>query len=134
MKRLAYILLSFSILLGCSNDDDSNPEVVLSGLSGKWNLVNVNGGFVGVNHDFENGIIVWDFNETNNKVVITNSNTDDTIEDSFPTGTYNYSILEVQGNQELVVDNRNLGNFEISGSQFIVDENFRDGFRFTFSR
>ncbi len=134
MKRLIYILLSFTILLSCSNDDDSNPEIVVSGLSGKWNLVNVSGGFIGVDHDFATGVIVWDFNETNKTVVITNTNTDDTLEDSFPTGTYDFLIIDNQGVNELMVDNRNLGNLEIANSQLVIDENFRDGFRFTFNR
>ena len=134
MKHLLYILL-FAITVGCSNDDDtSDPDISSSGLNGTWNLVNVLGGFVGIDHDFENGVIIWDFDENNNTVNITNNNTDNTIYDVLPTGTYTYSLVDIQGNQELVVGDRNLGNLEINDSEFTVNEQFRDGFRVTFRR
>ncbi len=132
----AYILLFFTII-GCSNDDDgamTNPDVDLSGIMGTWNLSNVSGGFVGIDHDFENGTIVWEFDEVNKKVVIVNNNTDDAVEDILPSGTYDYSIISVNGNQEFIINGVNKGTIEIVNTQFTISENFRDGFRFEFNR
>ncbi len=134
MKRALYITI-LAIVLGCSGDDDTNVIIPLTGIDGVWNLINVTGGFVGTDHDFESGLITWDFEESSQTVTITNNNTDDTLEDSFPSGTYTYTIITAQGgNQEILVDGRNIGNFELTSNQFTIDETFRDGFRFTFRR
>ncbi|GAA4271688.1 hypothetical protein GCM10022258_09820 [Aquimarina gracilis] len=119
------------MLLSCSNDDDSSSS---SELSGTWSLINVSGGFVGLDHDFNTGIVVWVFNESSNTVSITNNNTDDSIEDLLPTGTYDYSIETVGENREFILDNINRGNFEIMDNQLTINEQFRDGFNFTFIR
>lgn len=137
MNRFAFISLVFLFFtIGCSNDDnnDSNPDIDSLELNGTWNFVNVSGGFVGIDHDFTTGTIVWVFNETNSTVAITNNNTDDSIEDLLPTGTYDYSVIDVGGQREFVLDNVNRGNFEITQNQFVISEPFRDGFQFTFNR
>ncbi len=136
MNRLAFLSLIFLFtVLGCSNDDNSSdsggntPE-----LNGTWNLISVTGGFVGIDHNFDVGTIIWNFNESSNTIAVTNNNTDDSIEDILPTGIYNYSIITVGEVLEFIVDDVNRGNFEIITNQFTVNEPFRDGFRFTFSR
>lgn len=126
------------VIIGCSSDDDVtpvNPPSNPSGLIGIWNLVNVTGGFSGINDDFEKGVIVWDFDDTKKRVEVTNNNAaNSSTEDLFPTGVYTFSIVTINGNKELIVNERNLGNFEITTNEFIVDEQFKDGFRYTFRR
>lgn len=137
MNRLVFFSVIFLFTsIGCSNDDDttSDPDINTSELNGTWNLVNVNGGFVGIDHDFSTGTIVWVFNDTNTTVTITNNNTDDAIEDLLPTGTYDYTVVTIGDNLELIVDSVNRGNFEITMNQFTIVEQPRDGFRFTFGR
>ncbi|WP_159025454.1 hypothetical protein [Aquimarina sp. Aq78] len=137
MKHFIYIVFLFA-MIGCSGDDDGNPVDPApnpSGLTGIWNLVNITGGFAGVNENFEKGIIVWDFDDTKKRVEVTNNNAaSSSIEDLFPTGTYTFSIVTIDGNKELIVNDRNLGNFEITTDEFIIDEQFKDGFRYTFQR
>ncbi|WP_281986258.1 hypothetical protein [Aquimarina aggregata] len=134
MKPLfsVYVVLILS-MISCSNDDDSN-DAIASGLNGKWNLVNISGGFTGIDHDFANGTIVWDFNETNNMVTVTNNNTDTTISDILPSGTYSYSIVDKESIKELIVNDINRGTFEMTNDEFIINEQFRDGFRVVFRR
>ncbi|MBQ0733259.1 hypothetical protein [Aquimarina celericrescens] len=137
MNRFFVLVFVFLFTtLSCSNDDDtsSDPDVNIPDLSGSWNMVNVTGGFVGINHDFSNGIIIWNFNETNKTITITNNNTDDSVEDLLPTGTYDYSLVSIQGNQELILDGVNRGNFEVTASELIIEQQIRDGFRYTFRR
>jgi hypothetical protein len=137
MKHFIYVVFLF-IMIGCSGDDDGNPVDPIpnpSGLTGIWNLVNVTGGFAGINEDFKKGVIVWDFDDTKKRVEVTNNNAaSSSTEDLFSTGEYAFSIVTIDGNKELIVNERNLGNFEITTDEFIIDEQFKDGFRYTFQR
>ncbi|EZH75520.1 hypothetical protein ATO12_01690 [Aquimarina atlantica] len=137
MKHFIYVVFLF-VIIGCSGDDDGNPvnpPSNSSGLTGIWHLVNVTGGFAGINDNFEKGVIVWDFDDTKKRVEVTNNNAaNSSTEDLFPTGVYTFSIVTINGNKELIVNERNLGNFEITTNEFIVDEQFKDGFRYTFQR
>ncbi len=137
MKHFICVVFLF-VIIGCDSDDDVtpvNPPSNPSGLIGIWNLVNVTGGFSGINDDFEKGVIVWDFDDTKKRVEVTNNNAaNSSTEDLFPTGVYTFSIVTINGNKELIVNERNLGNFEITTNEFIVDEQFKDGFRYTFRR
>ncbi|WP_271781933.1 hypothetical protein [Aquimarina algiphila] len=135
MKYFIYFFTSI-LIIGCSGDDDvvTNPDLNSSGLGGEWNLINVSGGFIGINENLDKGIIIWNFNETNKNVVITNNNMNDAINDILPSGTYNFSMVTINGNEELIINDRNLGNFELTNNEFTIDEQFRDGFRYTFQR
>ncbi len=134
MKRFIYIFFLFTIISCSSDDDNPGTDVNSSALGGKWNLVNISGGFLGVDHDFENGVIIWDFNENSKTITVTNNNTDTTINDILPTGTYPYSLMTIQGNQELFITEISRGNFELSGNEFIINEQFKDGMRIIFRR
>ena len=131
MKHFVCILLFLAI--GCSEDDDTSPNPNLSGVQGEWNLVNVTGGLIGLNENFEKGVIVWEFNEGKKILKITNNNTTN-VYDVLPSGTYAYSILTVNDSKELIIDDKNIGNFELTTDQFTIDDQFRDGFRATFNR
>ncbi len=134
MKYFICILLFFTII-GCSGDDDTtDPNMNSSGLNGKWSLVQVTGGFVGVDDSFENGVIVWDFNEAAKRVQVTNNNTKDVIYDVLPSGTYDYTVDGVQSNLEFVVDKKKMGKFQLIDNQFTVEEQLKDGFRVVFRR
>ncbi|MDH7445645.1 hypothetical protein [Aquimarina sp. 2201CG14-23] len=131
MRYLCILFLSI-ILCSCSNDDNNNNRSTM--LEGTWNLVNVTGGFAGINQDFERETIVWNFNESNNTVVVTNNSTITGVYDGFPTGTYSYSIVAPADTDELVVNEINLGTFTITSSSFTVSQQFRDGFQVQFER
>ena len=130
MKRILFLLL-VALFFSCSNDDDGSSFI---GLQGKWNLINVSGGFIGADNDFDKGIIVWEFDEISKQVVITNNNTEPGISDGLPTGTYSYSILPLNDVMELVVNEINLGVLEIRDQSFTLNELPRDGFVFSFER
>ncbi|WP_299253550.1 hypothetical protein [uncultured Aquimarina sp.] len=53
MRNLYFLLISL-VFISCSNDVH-NPSV---SLQGEWNLVNVTGGFTGIDQDFERGTII----------------------------------------------------------------------------
>ncbi|MDY8135791.1 hypothetical protein [Aquimarina sp. 2201CG5-10] len=129
---LVSILLLLFVFSGCSNDDDA---INFFSLDGTWDMVNVNGGFLGIDEDFANGTIIWDFDETNFTVTITNNNTNDEIYTILPTGTYPYSVTAFGGGQEFIINEMIIGNFGVnSNNEFVIDQQLRDGFKFTFRR
>ena len=59
-----YLYIPFMFLLfSCTSDDDNQKTEAT--LNGSWHLVNISGGLVGVNDDFDTGLITWIFNENN---------------------------------------------------------------------
>ncbi|WP_299221789.1 hypothetical protein [uncultured Aquimarina sp.] len=131
MRHLFIIMLSI-ILISCSNDDDTINRS--DSLQGEWNLVNVTGGFAGIDQDFERGTIIWNFNESTNMVTVTNTSTITGVYDGFPSGVYSYSIVAPADIDELVVNDINLGTFTVSSTNFQVTQQFRDGFEIRFER
>ncbi|MBP2833554.1 hypothetical protein J8281_15265 [Aquimarina sp. U1-2] len=137
MNRIFLLIcIALHTLSSCSNDDNSsmNPDANILDFNGQWHLINVSGGFVGLDHNFDRGVVVWSFNDTGNTVTIVNNNNDSTIQDLLPTGTYRYSIISVRGNQEFILDDINRGNFERTANGFNITESFKDGLKFIFQR
>ena len=137
MKTPFYIFILALLLISCNNDDDNgsqqNNEPTING---SWSLVNVYGGFAGVDEDFETGLIIWDFNQDNLTVEVTNSNTTNVIYDGFPSGTYNYEIVTLtNGDSSIVIDTFSYTITTLSTSQLVLDEGVAaDGFLLTFTR
>lgn len=130
--------LSFITLSSCSldNNNDIKQQVYKS----YWHLINVSGGFSGVDNDFDLNKIIWSFNEEENELTVTNTNTED-LEDGLDTGTYTYSVDE-DDNKDLflTINSNEFGNFTVSETQLIIDQNITtngtgaDGFIYTFKR
>ena len=135
MKITFYAFVLILLAVSCNSDDDTqhNNRPMLNG---SWSLVNVSGGFAGVNDDFEMGIITWDFNPINLKLTVTNTNTTNVIYDGFPTGTYDYEELSSVGeNDSLIVNTLSYEITILSSSQLVLDEGVAaDGFLLTFSK
>lgn len=51
------------LVISCSTNNDLSIEE-------KFYLVNVSGGFAGVNENFDRGQIIWTFNEQNSTLII----------------------------------------------------------------
>ncbi|MFI0427847.1 hypothetical protein [Mariniflexile sp. HMF6888] len=136
-----YILiafLSFITLTNCSigNNDDIPDQIITT----YWHLTNVSGGVAGVDNDFDLNDIVWHFNNTTNKLTIKNTNTDDTIEDGFDSGVYNFSVTTVGSDEFLVINSNEFGKVVVTQTQLTIDQNMTtsgtgaDGFIYTFTR
>jgi hypothetical protein len=130
--------LSFITLTNCSigNNEDLPDQIITI----YWHLTNVSGGVAGVDNDFDVNDIVWHFNNTTNKLTVNNTNTDDTIEDGFDSGVYDFSVTTVGSDEFLIIDSNELGNVEATQTQLIIDQNITtsgtgdDGFVYTFTR
>ncbi|HMB63682.1 MAG TPA: hypothetical protein VKN36_11455 [Eudoraea sp.] len=122
MKRKYAIVLTnlVFIIAGCSKNTDTSGIVPLNG---RWNLVNVSGGFAGINEDFEEGTIVWNFEAATGTLTIENNNTSDALYDGLPSGSYQYSILTDDKNLFLYIDNRESGAIFTSLGEIVLDQN-----------
>ncbi len=135
MKTTFYVFVLTLLMVSCSNNDDeqqnSNPT-----LDGSWSLVNVSGGFAGIDYDFEVGLITWVFNQGDLELTVTNTNTTNVIYDGLPSGIYDYEVLTQTGEDTSVVINTfNYTITTLSSSQLVLDEGIAfDGFLLTFSR
>ena len=137
MKNTIYILTFTLLMLSCNTDDNSQQNAEPT-IGGQWNLVNVIGGLAGVDDDFEVGLIIWDFNEDNLELTVTNNNTANVIYDGLSSGTYDYEVLSTTGEAAyLVIHNFGINHeiITLNASQLVLEEGVAaDGFLLTFSR
>ncbi len=135
MKTTFYVFVLTLLMVSCSNNDDeqqnSNPT-----LDGSWSLVNVSGGFAGIDYDFEVGLITWVFNQGDLELTVTNTNTTNVIYDGLPSGVYDYEVLTPTGEDTSVIINTfNYTITTLSSSQLVLNEGIAfDGFLLTFSK
>ncbi|MFC0603324.1 hypothetical protein [Winogradskyella pulchriflava] len=134
MKTCFYILALMLLTLSCNSDDD-NHQTNIPTLDGEWSLVNVFGGLAGVDDDFDVGTIIWDFDEDNSELTVTNTNTANVVYDGFPSGTYDYELLTTDGDTSIIINTFTYRITSLTSSQLVIDEGIAlDGFLLTFSR
>ncbi len=117
------ILIAFVLTLALSNCTDNDDGAKKDILTGTWNVKNISGGFVGIDDDYESGVIVWTFNANNATLSVENNNEADVIYDGLPTGSYSYAILTVEGEQFLEIDGQEQFGIVLSSGQVLLDEN-----------
>ena len=119
------------LLSSCSTNNNLSIEQ-------KFYLVNVSGGFAGVNFNFDKGQIIWTFNEQNSTLNI-KKNTNESFS-GLNEGIYSYSIVNINNNLFLHIDENELGGVSTSENGMIIDENMRstgsgaDGFIMTLEK
>ncbi len=119
------------------NDTDQDQQTYKS----LWHLINVSGGVSGVNDSFSLGTIVWSFNETTLKLTIENDNTDDTKQDGWDSGTYDYLLDQTDSRDFLTISGTEVGELIFtSENNMIINENEKstgtaaDGLIYTLQR
>ncbi len=138
MKTLRITLLLFfaTLLTNCSTGNDNNTSA-LPPLGGTWKLVNVRGGFVGVNDSFPPGQITWTVNTANQTVTVVNNNNNPNMQEILDSGVYNYT-LQADPNaicaQTFNVNNMDMGCFTVSANDLVITYEYADGFTLTFVR
>ena len=136
MKNLK--LLSFLMIIGlfnsCSVDDDYNNN---PSLLGAWNLVEVSGTIAGTTDEFALGTIVWNFSTS--EVAVLNTNTNDSLQDGFDSGTYDYILANTPAsnsicNQTIAFAADDTRCIEFSNNVLIITENIADAVTYKFIR
>ncbi|WP_133248451.1 hypothetical protein [Flagellimonas aquimarina] len=121
MERFIITILCFIALTACSNTDNESKEDILSGV---WNVQNISGGFVGMDQDFEEETITWTFNADNSTLTVVNNNVlVDVIYDGLDTGSYPYTIIEVDNERFLEIDGQEFGGILFTNGQLLLDQN-----------
>ncbi|WP_242135540.1 hypothetical protein [Aestuariivivens marinum] len=138
-KNIIFLLAIVLSVTSCSlkNDTDQDQQTYKS----LWHLINVSGGVSGVNDSFSLGTIVWSFNETTLKLTIENDNTDDTKQDGWDSGTYDYLLDQTDSRDFLTISGTEVGELIFtSENTMIINENEKstgtaaDGLIYTLQR
>lgn len=134
MKKSTYLMVLLLLSLSCNQNDDT-PQNDEATLHGSWSLTHILGGLAGVNDDFETGLIVWDFNDNDHTINITNNNTSNVIHSGYPSGVYNYEVITTANDTTLIIENTELKITSLTTHHLIIDEGYiSDGFQYTFSK
>tara|TARA_R110002111_G_scaffold6659_4_gene28301 strand:- start:1225 stop:1644 length:420 start_codon:yes stop_codon:yes gene_type:complete len=122
MKAYGLMLFLGLILVftGCSTD---NAHEKNDKLGGTWSLINVSGGFAGIDEDFEKEAIVWKFDTKDGTLIVANNDGSNAINNGLPTGTYTYSVLQEKDQFYLEVNDKEIGEIVIDKSQLVLDQN-----------
>lgn len=130
-----YILIGFGLLTSCKNDDVSTHEETISGI---WNLKNVSGGLQGINIDYNEGEVQWNFNPSNKTLIVENNIITTGPEDIYAgldSGTYNYEIQQDAETQTLFINDVQRGIIILLNDNLKIDDGLAtDGFITEFER
>lgn len=120
IKGLITFYALLFVISGCQENGDSAESTPVSG---DWNLVNVSGGFAGINENFEKGSIVWTFDADQGTLEVANNNSSNALYDGLPSGNYTYDTMEEEGNLFLFIDNIESGGVTISKDEMVLNQN-----------
>ncbi|MEZ4971579.1 MAG: hypothetical protein R2814_18280 [Flavobacteriaceae bacterium] len=107
-------------LNGCSTEGtlENNDK-----LHGTWNLINVSGGFAGVDEGMEKGQIVWKFDTDAGTLAISGINGPNNHYYGLPMGTYTYSLLAGGDQYYLQLNDKEIGEVVVAKSKLFLDQN-----------
>jgi hypothetical protein len=108
-------------------------------LKGSWNMVKVTGGEEGINNTITEGLVSWTFDGAGEIIV---NNTVGVYEGGvLSSGTYNYNVINSEGNTYLEIENNEFGLYTITNGRLTMNEAFTsdglgkvDGFKQYFKR
>jgi hypothetical protein len=96
-KLTLIMILGIVFFTSCNNEDDS---IQTTNLNGTWNLKNVSGGFPGIDVDYENGIVTWQFVPEFENLIVLSSLINNGPQSAYlplQSGNYNYAVTETNG-------------------------------------
>ena len=120
-KFLCLLIFALGFTTSCKNDNDL-PKA--TEIQGTWDLVNVSGGFAGVNCDYSQGEITWTFE--NNQLTVDDNYIGDTMQicsSGLSLSSGSYSVLESNGNLFLVLEGQEAGGITIADDVLVIDTN-----------
>lgn len=124
MNKIISISILFVLIFSSCEENEPN-----TGLLGTWEMINYNGGLLGISENVPKGTFSLTFT-TKSVTVKNNSLPFNWIEE----GTYSYSINQVGEEMGLSVDDTDLGILKIEKSTLSVDQRSFDGFQYVFSK
>ena len=125
------------LLTGCA---DTDTPVEDEPLKGTWYLLNISGGFAGMDQDFEKGSIIWEFDLEQQSLRVINNAFSNALYTGLDTASYRYSVHVENGSSYLRVNDVEFGGVTFFDSKMVVDQNLgsqgngADGFVFVMER
>ena len=110
--------ITCNTLINCNDAEDENQAENLNGI---WSIKNISGGIAGIDDNYETGIITWTFN--NQILIVENNESQGNIYSGFESGTYNYSINEINGNNYIIINNDEYGGYTFSINNLTINQN-----------
>ena len=122
MKKQGFIfcMMLSMMLAGCA---DTDTPIEDDPMQGTWNLLNISGGFAGVDQDFEKGSIVWEFDPEQQSLTVINNAPSDALYTGLDTASYRYSVLVINGSSYLRINDVEFGGLAFFNSKMVVDQN-----------
>lgn len=141
MHMILMLLLLSACEQGGQNEAGTSVDLKLGqALEGSWNLVNISGGFAGIDQDIEAGEVLWTFDRQLSMLTIEKRQEPEAPFGGLPSGAYSYSLLPMDGKLYLIVDGAEEGEIFLQEGQLVLDGNSRsegsgaDLFVFIFQR
>jgi hypothetical protein len=130
------LVIGFIAFTGCNSDDDNSTQKET--MSGVWNLKNVRGGLLGIDIDYSQGEVNWNFNLESGTLIVQNNITStgpEAIYSGPASGTYSFEITQIDGIQTLLINNIDNGTIILLNDNLKLDDNIAaDGFIREFER
>jgi hypothetical protein len=114
------MILGIVLFISCSKQDESTK---LESRDGIWQVKNISGGFAGIDDEYETGVITWTFN--NQILTVENNENQGHIFSGFESGTYNYTVSEIDGINYIIINNAEFGSYTLSRNELIIDQNIK---------
>lgn len=131
LKTTLYLsVLCFGSLLSCEPDNPPsiNPFDLPPTEEGVWRLMNSTGVGNGVDHDFPNNLIRWQFTPPNGELKIVNNNLGGAVFDGPSSGEYPYELRKSEGESYLFISDLEFGQMrDLTDSTFVIDQRFTLG-------
>jgi hypothetical protein len=109
MKKL-FFYLSFSVFFISISCNTEASVVGASSLEGVWSLKTASGGISGINHKYNSGHILFDFNKTSKTLTVKKATSINDTYSPIGIGTFDFSIQENGTNFILVTDDQSGGD------------------------
>ena len=117
MRNIILLLMLACLFTNCKKTKESTAS-----LEGTWDLVNLSGGIIGVDCNYDPGVITWTFD--GDKIIVNDNNISTSCMGvGLGTGSYSYSIFESNGGQFLFLDDAEFGGIMLLINELIVDQN-----------
>lgn len=134
-KLSLLMVLVITLFASCNINDNSTQTETLNG---NWNLKNVSGGLQGINIDYSEGEVEWNFNLENNTLTIENNIITTGPKDIYAgldSGTYNIEIKQNGNTEILFINDTERGVIILLNSNLKIDDGIAaDGFITEFQR
>lgn len=118
------VFFSFTLICWGCYKEKTEEEVSDEPIHGIWNLVNVSGGFSGIDSDFDKGKIIWQFDATNKTLKVQNNDTSNSIFSGLKSGNYDYSIVQnANGRTYIFIGAIEMGGIDIAQNELTINQN-----------